>query len=375
MKRCPAIALLVSAFLLNLTACGGEGDAAPPAAAPTASTLDFPVEQKGPFRVGHRTITTSYQPPNGLPVRTLTVHLWYPTEDREGEAAKYVIFADKDSFENASLAPAVEAAGYPVHIHSHGSWGFGGNSAGVMRWFASHGWVTAAPDHAGHTLPEQGKGKIPLSIYYERPLDMRATLDALEQLPAADPLAGRLRTQQVSISGHSFGTHTTWAILGARYDTQVIQGYCDQADKFLEPCKPGEVDTFKTDLSDPRVVAGIPMAGAPTDWFGAGFNEVKRPVQQQSAVGDPVGADKLWEGASLSDFTWVEFSGGCHQLFGLGGCGDYEDEEGFRLVSVYALAFARRHVLGDSRASTVDLLGGRASISDKIVLRHKEPPP
>ena len=375
MKHRLLLPLLLGPLAFAVPGCG-EGDEAPPAsAAPSASTLDFPLDQRGPFRVGHRTLTTRYQPPNGHPERTLTVHLWYPTQDTAGEPVKYLIFNDKESLEGASLAAPVEAAGYPVHVHSHGMWGFAGNSAGVMRWFASHGWVVAAPDHEGNLLSDQSQGKIPLRIHYERPLDIRATLDALEQLPAGDPLAGKVRTQQVSMSGHSFGTHAVWAVLGARYDTQVIQGYCDQGEKFLEPCKPGDVDVFKGDLSDPRVVAGIPMAGTPGDWMGAGVNEAKRPLQQQSAAGDPVGADKLWEQSTLADFSWVEFVGGCHQLFGLGGCGDYEDEDGFRLVSIYALAFARRHVLGDSRAEAVDLLGGKRSISDKISYRRKEPAP
>lgn len=365
--------LALGVLAAQALACGEED--APAAPPPAPSTLDFPLEQKGPFRVGHRTVTTRYQPPGGLPERTITVHLWYPTEDTEGEPVKYLLFPDKESLEGARLAPPVEAAGYPVHVHSHGMWGFAGNSAGVMRWFASHGWVAAAPDHAGNTLPEQKSEGIPLRIYYLRPLDIRATLDALDALPGGDPLAGKLRTKTVSMSGHSFGTNTAWATLGARYDTKKIEEFCAQPGKFSEPCAPGEVAVFEGDLSDPRVVAGVPMAGAPTDWFGAGLNEVKRPVQFQTATGDPVGADKLWNAASLSDFTWVEFEGGCHQLFGLGGCGDYEDEEGFRLVSVYALAHARRYVLGDPQEKTADLLGGKASLSSRITLRHKEPPP
>jgi predicted dienelactone hydrolase len=325
--------------------------------------------------VGHRTLTTSYQPPGGLPARTLTVHLWYPTLDTEGEPVKYLIFPDKEAIENASLAPPVEATGYPVHVHSHGMWGFAGNSAGVMRWFASHGWIAAAPDHAGNTLPEQTSAGIPLRLYYLRPLDIRATLDALETLPPADPLAGKARTARVSMSGHSFGSHSTWAILGARYDVNEVQAQCDKGERFSEPCQASDLQAVTGDLGDPRVVAAVPMAGAPLSWFGASLGSVKKPVQQQSAAGDPVGADKLWEQTDLPGFTWVEFAGGCHQLFGLGGCPDYEDEEGFRLVSVLSLALARRHVLDDGQVTTNDLLNGKRSLSDKISFRIKESTP
>ncbi|MCS6898608.1 MAG: hypothetical protein RMJ98_02410 [Myxococcales bacterium] len=121
------------------------------------------------------------------------------------------------------------------------------------------------------------------------------------------------------MSGHSFGTNTTWAILGARYDRKKIEEFRAQPGKFSEPCAPEEIAVFEGDLSDPRVVAGVPVAGAPTDWFGVGLNEVRRPVQFQTATGDPVGADELWATVSLPH------AGGLQRLRGRGGAsaGEY----------------------------------------------------
>ncbi len=365
--------MLLGALVLG--ACGADSDPAPASTpVPTPSTLDYKVDEPGPFRAGHRVISTSYQPPNGLPERTIKVHLWYPTTDTTGETTKYYSIFAEQAFENATLAPAVEAAGYPVHVHSHGAWGFAGNSSDLMRWMATHGWVAVAPDHAGHTLPENGKGGVPLRMYYLRAADIRASLDAVEKLPATDPLAGKARTDRVSMSGHSFGTNTTWAVLGARVNAATVQKYCDEGGHFAEPCAPGDVDAL-VDLGDPRVVAGIPMAGAPSEWFAGGFDDMKKPAMQMSAKGDQVGADKIWEAVKAPDFTWVEFEGGCHQLFGFGDCPDYPGTEGFVLVDTYAMAFVRQKVQGDAQPRTTEILGGQASISTKITYHRKETAP
>ena len=72
----------------------------------------------------------------------------------------------------------------------------------------------------------------------------------------------------------------------------------------------------------------------------------------------------------LKDLTWVEFAGGCHQTFAMGMCPTLDVEEGFRLTSIYALAFARRHLLGDQSAPVLSLLDGSRLPSDKVTY-HK----
>jgi hypothetical protein len=59
----------------------------------------------------------------------------------------------------------------------------------------------------------------------------------------------------------------------------------------------------------------------------------------------------------------------CHQTFALGGCEALPTDEGYAIVQTWGLAFARRHLLGDT---TMDpLLDGTESIDPRAsVLQH-----
>lgn len=371
---------------LTLGACGAKDDdapanidagvdaAVPQIAMPTGEPLSWAFDEPGPFHVGHRSFDVTYTPPGQTAPRTIPVDLWYPTLDAEGENPKYVmIFRDVDVLEDASVAPPVhtfaEGKVYPVHVYSHGSNGFGGTSSDMAHWFASHGWVYLAPNHVGNVLGA-GEGKRPVSLYYLRSTDITASLDAVEKLAAPDPLAGRLRTKHVLMSGHSFGTLTSWATGGATFDTVAIQKKCD-AGEFTEPCKPAELAVFAKGVSDPRVVAAIPMAGGASDWFTAdGYDAPKVPFLLMSGTED-VSSGPIFERVKTLDLTWLSFAGGCHQLFALGGCGKLEEKLGWRLTNTWALAFGRRHVLADTNARVEKIIKGEEPLSATITYQHK----
>jgi predicted dienelactone hydrolase len=341
---------------------------------PDGGLLDWEVDQLGPFHVGYRSLQTSYENPVSGATREITVNVWYPTLDTEGPSPAYLhAFLDPDVIEGATLAPPQDPAGYPVHLYSHGNWGFGGTSSDLMHWFASHGWVAIAPDHAGNTLPDM-VDKIPLAIHYLRTTDLSASLDVLENLPAGDPLSGKHRTDRVLLSGHSFGTLTAWATGGAEFDVASVQAKCDAGD-FSEPCQPDEIALFAAGLGDARIAAGLPMAGGVGDepgWFGlTGYDAAQKPYLLMSGSADPVGAENVFERVTALDFTWLDFVGGCHQLFALGGCQDLDEKEGWALVDTYALAFARRHILDDPSARIGAILDGSEILSDKVVFQKK----
>ncbi len=251
------------------TDAGVEAEAeVPKIKAPTGDPLTWPVDKAGPYNVGHRTFDVTYRPPGQSVDRTIPVDVFYPTLDADGEHPRYLkLFGDPDVYEEASVAPPPTSAGYPVHVYSHGSNGFGGTSSDMAHWFSSHGWVYVAPNHVGNVLGA-GEGKRPVSLYYLRSTDVTAALDAVEKLAAPDPLAGKLRTKRVLMSGHSYGTFTTWASSGAQFDVKAIQAKCDKGE-FTAPCKPEELAVFAKGVADPRIVAGIPMAGGTSDWFVA----------------------------------------------------------------------------------------------------------
>jgi len=342
---------------------------------PEGGLLDYPVDELGPFHVGYRTFLTTYQPKVVEGPREIRINIWYPTLDEEGTNPKYLnVFPDDDVFEGASVAPPFDPAGYPVHIHSHGYSAFGGSSSDMMHWFASHGWVAIAPDHTGNTLPEH-EDKKPISISFLRSMDITASLDVLENLEASDPLAGKCRTDKVFMSGHSFGSFTTWASGGATFVLSEIQAMCDSGTRFSEPCKPEEIAVFGEGLGDSRIAAGLPMAGGvgtEPGWFGFdGYDAVKKPYMLMTGTDDPVGAENVWDRVKTIDFTWLDFEGGCHQLFALGGCPNFETYEGWRLVATYAQAFANKHILGDPSPKVSGILDNTDVLSPKVHFQHK----
>ncbi len=353
------------------TDTGVEAEAdVPKIKAPTGDPLGWAVDKVGPYNVGHRSFDVTYRPPGQTADRTIPVDVFYPTLDADGEHPKYLkLFGDPDVYEEASVAPPPTSAGYPVHVYSHGSNGFGGTSSDMAHWFSSHGWVYVAPNHVGNVLGA-GEGKRPVSLYYLRSTDVTAALDAVEKLAAPDPLAGKLRTKRVLMSGHSFGTLTTWASAGAQFDVKAIQAKCD-AGEFTAPCKPEELAVFEKGVADPRIVAGIPMAGGASDWFVAGaYDQPKVPVLLMSGSLDVSGSE-IFAKVTTLDLTWIDFEGGCHQLFALGGCPGFDEKSGWALTNTWAFAFGRRYVLGDASARTTALVTGAESLDPRIKFQHK----
>lgn len=382
LRRTAALAAIASSAVLGCGS-GGESSGSTGSSAagggsgpemPDGGLLHFPVDAVGPFRVGYRAWKITYEPKaGGGGPREIGINVWYPTLDTEGTNPVYLkLFEDTDVLENAALAPPIEPAGYPVHVYSHGASGFGATSSDLMHYFASHGWVAVAPDHTGNTLGTP-TSPYPLSLYVHRSTDVSAALDALDALPEGDPLAGKCRTERVILSGHSFGTFTTWASGGAAFDPSALEAKCN-AGEFTEPCAPEQIDAFAKGLGDARVVAGLPMAGGSPGWIAdGGFDAASKPFFLMTGSNDPVGAEAVWDATTSLDLTWIDIEGGCHQLFALGGCAEVDSAVGYAIVNTYALAFARRHVLGDESDRVARLLDGTEPVSDLVTFQRKGP--
>ena len=380
-----ALQLLWIASLLAGAGCGASEtlNPAPDGGAPDGEApvdpLTFPVTEPGPYACGHRVLEATYTLPAGKGDRTVPVHLWYPSTVAEGDHPKYRnLFEDTHAWEDVPLADSPWKAGFPVIVHSHGYKGFAGNSARLMCHFASHGWVAVAPEHVGNTIGDT-PDPLPLSVYYERPLDLRAALDLATSPPEGDALAGKLDMDRVGMTGHSFGTYTAWAVAGASFDTAAIQAQCDAGE--VAPCSAEEVAVFSTDLSEKRAKMVVPLAGGRNDFFGEkGYDAANVPVLLMSGSLDEVGADTLFAAVSGVDLTWIEVEGGCHQLFGLGNsslgdaeCKKLPDEEGFAIVNPWVVAYARYHVLGDRSDEVKGIVLGETSVSEKAHFQQKGP--
>lgn len=357
----------------------GEGDGSDDAITFSDDPLEWAVDHDGPYPVGYRVLETTYQPPGGVAPRTIEVHVWYPATEAVGANPTYLgLFPDPKVFTDAPKAESPYPAGHPVLVHSHGHMGFAGNSAELMRYVASHGWVAVAPEHKGNTLTDTPEVR-PLELYLERPLDLRAALDHVLALDAPDALAGTLDVDHVGMSGHSFGTYTMWAIGGATIDPQVVADGCE-AGSYAD-CTADLQAAMTGDLTDPRARVLIPMAGSKNALFGAtGLTTVTLPVFLMSGSLDDVGAPAvLAEVAGKVDLTWVEVEGGCHQLFGLGNavlgdaaCKALPDAEGFAIVDTLLLAALRYHVLDDHSDEVAGIVEGTVSVSPLVTWTKAE---
>ncbi len=363
MRRLLAGFLLACSSNPDPPAANAPDTGVPQIAAPAPDVLSYPVDQPGPFKVGHRVKELTYTAA-GQPSRTISIEYWYPSLDAEGEGAKYLgLFSDPESFEGASLAAPADGKSYPVHVYSHGSSGFPATSFRMARYFASHGWIYVAPTHLGNTLGSpEGKDR-PFALFYQRSFDVSAALDSL-----AAEFNGRARADRVVMSGHSFGAYTTWATMGAKFDVDAIKAKCD-AGQWTVPCKPEELTLLAKGVADPRVIAGIPMAGGNQDMFND-YDAPKKPVLLMSGS-DDVSGKPIFDKVTTLDLVWLEFTGGCHQLFAMGGCAKFDEKLGWSLTNTHALAFARRLLLGDKSARTTAIVKGAEALSDKIVYQHK----
>ncbi len=324
--------------------------------------------EPGPFRVGYRSWERTYTPRGRTEARTIRVHVWYPTLDVTGPSPRYTsIYLDRNALEGAAPAMPAHASGrYPVHVFSHGFRGFGGVAHFLHRHLASHGWVIVAPDHTGNTLIDH-RDPLPVWHYYVRSLDVVEALDALDDLAADDPLRERADTARALLSGHSFGTHTTWASAGATFDGASVRARCTTE----TPCTDEELAVFDAGVGDARFVAAIPMAGAiRSEWFGeGGHSSVTIPMLAMSGGADPVGADVQFARVVGLDFTWIDIADACHEFFGLG-CGDPPGEQA-RVVGSYVLAMGRRYVLSDTGPATTGILDGTITVSPRVTLERR----
>jgi len=322
----------------------------------------------GPYQAGHRSLPFTYVTASTGEERTLLLHLWYPTEATEGEEAVYMnIFTDEGSIEGAPLAPPTVGDSYPVHVHSHGHLGYAGVSPFLMRHFATHGWVVAAPDHKGNTILDNLDPRPPW-MYTIRLEDISATLDQLDDLPATDPLAGKLDTDPVVLSGHSFGGYTTFGVAGATFDPDHVASLCEAEE--TGSCEEGVAGLFEDGFVDPRVVAAISMAPGNYEMFSdAGLAAIAVPMLHMTGSDDhPTLNENIWA-ALTAPAARMEVEGGCHQLFALGGCDLIDDAVGLPIVNAYALAFARHHVLDDQ--SSLGLLDGSESLHEAVTYSVK----
>jgi predicted dienelactone hydrolase len=348
-------------FPFLLWGCSATDNPDKPAAdsgAPSVIPLAWAADQPGPYRVGYRAWPVTYEPLPGES-RTVTVNVWFPTEDAQGEPVTYGEFYPAGSHILGGAQPATPAheKGWPVMAFSHGDRGYGGSAEYLMAHFASHGWVAVAPDHTDNLLWANAE-PTPQGHGYHRPLDVLASLDAL----TADERLGQANTDSWFLTGHSRGTTTVWTIAGASFVEEDPEAWCPG-------CSETQIELF-TDgtLTDERAVAALPLAGMlRASLFGdTGHRSVNVPVMTLTGSEDDVGQETQFERLDGLDYTWIEFEGGCHQTFTIGACSTLDTDEGWWLIQTYALATARFHLLDDRTAQVVEWVEGTQTLDARV---------
>lgn len=344
--RCRSSAVV----LFLLAACGSERE-----------ELTWPVDQVGPRKVAYKETNIKYTPEGVGEERTLRLAVWYPTSAAGGELAKYMgAFEAKTAVDDGPAFAQDEK--FPVAIFSHGHLSYAEQSSYLGEYFASHGYLVLAPDHLGNTLVNAGEDR-PFEQYTLRPRDISAVLDRANNLPGLSDRAG----EEVVLLGHSFGGYTTLAASGATYAAS---------------------SSVSGNYRDERIDAAIPMAAGNHHMFkDGGVKDIDIPVLMLTG-----GMDLAVRNATEGDLYWAELDGehdrrvdfpraGHHsfdvacEVFPLlgqdDGCAETNvaASEAQRLINIYALAFARRHLFDDEAMDAI--LDGETALSAEAVLSKK----
>ncbi len=366
--------------LILLSVCAALGCNGTNSAQESPGGISYPVDSAGPFNTGYATWTFSYKPAPDSAERTVPVHVWYPTEDEHNyrgdpptQSPVYAgLFADRDTIVDAVPAAPVYESGFPILAFSHGNQGLAGGSYRLMRYFSSHGWLGLAVGHVGNRISDGAEAtNRPVTHWHHRPLDISAALDALETLDSSHPLSSA-DTTSVLLTGHSRGAYTTWAIAGSSYDIPEVERRCDN-NHYRDECTPGQIERFRQGFRDARVKAILPTAGnGHSEFFDGvqGRDNLPTPVFFMTATNDDVAGEELFNQISTPNFTWVEITGGCHELFNLG-CDHSEDSLKFPIVTTYALAFGRHFILNDTTPETLNILNGITQLSQYVTFKQK----
>src|ERR687891_1264094 len=131
-----AVALLLGAF-------------GPVGAGADAASVPAPPDGPGRHAVGLSTVQMMDPARGG---RTLTVDIWYPADPgSDAPTAELDLLLTRLELPGVLADPPAARGSFPLVIFSHGNGGVRFQSWFLMQALASHGFVVAAPDHAGNT--------------------------------------------------------------------------------------------------------------------------------------------------------------------------------------------------------------------------------
>ncbi len=381
MKRLLATCLL---GLAGLEACNEE--VVEPAKLPPLPLSDPALP--GPYRVGVTTLSTTSEG------RTLPVEVWYPAApDDDAPITDYplaigtldlaIIPSGLGAVRDA--AHDVIGAPHPTVVFSHGHSGFRTQSVSLMEHLASHGFVVAAPDHAGGSLLASNLSP-PGELARLRPIDVSATLDLLleESADTASSLYFSVDPARVGVAGHGHGGFSAFRIAGATMNAADVKLRCED-----ELVCDGWDSTVPSSQHDDRFIAALaqsPAAAFTFEPLAVNLAPIDVPVMLMGGSHDDVtpydiecapafealdSTAMLLHVKGAGHFT---FSNVCALLDELGleigllssGCSeqDLEPADAQRIAAAYAAAFFQETLIGETPSALLE----EASPRDELVL-------
>jgi predicted dienelactone hydrolase len=229
--------------------------------------------------------------------RTLTVDVWYPAHQRSDAptAALDLVFTQLP-LPGVLASPDAARGSFPLVVFSHGNGGVRFQSWFLAQALASHGFVVAAPDHAGNTALDAITGTSdPIAVAAaNRPHDVSFVIDQMlaRDRDPADALHRRIDERHIAVAGHSFGGFTALATAG---------GFLD----------------FRP---DPRVDAIVPIAAATVGFTDEQLASIDVPTLLMGGTSDTVvpiepGIVRAWDLISGRPEYRVDLQAAGHNSF------------------------------------------------------------
>lgn len=185
----------------------------------------------------------------------------------------------------------------PVIVISHGAGGDRTSFVYLAQHLASYGFGVVVLEHPGSNarrfrqfLAGLGPAPDPKDLI-NRPLQVTAVLDQLQQRAQADPILQRLYLDQVGVIGQSLGGYTALALAGAQIDPQQLERTCPQ--EFLNLARLAQCQ-IKTPgappaAQDPRIQAVIAVNPVASSLLGPkGVSQVQVPTLIVASSNDTV---------------------------------------------------------------------------------------
>ncbi|KPK13996.1 MAG: hypothetical protein AMJ62_14240 [Myxococcales bacterium SG8_38] len=383
MRKLSSLGVVAGAAAILFTSVIGCGD---DSGSEVVANPDELFEQ-GPYEVGYREMTITYDAVASTESRDLVLRVWYPAQSDSGAPpAQYSVAGVIDLPSDFALdsPPVTGEGGLPFVIYSHGNGGEGLLAYPYGELMASHGWVLVAPNHTGNTaLDLAAQMGDPLTrAALDRPNDITAIIDEFESGLNGDDLEDKADTSAVFLFGHSFGGYTTFVAGGAVVDFDAINAGCDGVsdDPSCDVLADPDVEAaFRSGFGDPRIVALAPQAPAlleipESELAGIDLPSMLMTGRLDRTTTQEESAEPAWAGIDGSQDVWVEMPLGAHYSF-ITVCHDLDrailgifiddaDQDGCTpefidtreavpVLAAYVLAFGRRHVLGETQWDSV----------------------